>query len=207
MSRISQRVIREQTANPHTHHYGRCSIFIHTNGSSASSTSTRRPLEKSDDHDSAEYPKVLVVSQSETTTGPENIALPSLNTNEEAKYIRTSFRSHADVLETEAATVEAVLEGMRTYHWVHFACHGIQDDKDRSNSRFCLHGGSLTLSKLMSESLPSAQLAVLSACQTAVGDKELPEEAVHLAAGMLNAGYKSVVGTMWSIEDDTAPTP
>ena len=38
-----------------------------------------------------------------------------------------------------------------------------------------------------------------------MGDEELPEEAIHLAAGMLNAGYKSVVGTMWSIEDETAP--
>ena len=59
----------------------------------------------------------------------------------------------------------------------------------------------------MSESFPpeSTQLAILSACQTAMGDKELPEEAIHLAAGMLNAEYRGVVGTMWSIQDETAP--
>jgi len=68
-----------------------------------------------------------------------------------------------------------------------------------------LHDGRLELSKLMSRSLPHAQLAFLSACQTATGDETLPEEAVHLAAGMLNAGYKSVIGTMWSIGDKDAP--
>ncbi|KAI0082892.1 CHAT domain-containing protein [Irpex rosettiformis] len=57
----------------------------------------------------------------------------------------------------------------------------------------------------MSEYIPSAELAVLSACQTAMGDEELPEEAIHLAAGMLNIGYKSVIGTMWSIYDESAP--
>jgi CHAT domain-containing protein len=30
----------------------------------------------------------------------------------------------------------------------------------------------------------------------------LREEAIHLAAGMLMAGYGSIVGTMWSIGDD-----
>ena len=57
----------------------------------------------------------------------------------------------------------------------------------------------------MKQSFSHAELAFLSACQTAKGDSELPEEAIHLAAGMLMAGYGSVVGTMWSIRDDDAP--
>ena len=51
----------------------------------------------------------------------------------------------------------------------------------------------------------NAELAFLSACQTSVGDMKLPDEAVHLAAAMLAAGCKSVIGTMWSINDDDAP--
>ncbi|KAI0825499.1 CHAT domain-containing protein [Irpex lacteus] len=54
-------------------------------------------------------------------------------------------------------------------------------------------------------SLPDAELAVLSACQTATGDEKLTEEAAHLAAGMLSVGYKSVIATMWSIRDESAP--
>jgi CHAT domain-containing protein len=42
-------------------------------------------------------------------------------------------------------------------------------------------------------------------CQTATGDEHLPQEAVHLAAGMIMAGYPSVIATMWSIKDEDAP--
>jgi len=36
-------------------------------------------------------------------------------------------------------------------------------------------------------------------------DEKLSEEAVHLAAGMLAVGYRGVVATMWSINDDYGP--
>ena len=68
-----------------------------------------------------------------------------------------------------------------------------------------LHDGKLTLSHLMTTSAGNAELAFLSACQTSAGDMRLPDEAVHLAAGMLAAGCKSVIGTMWSINDSDAP--
>lgn len=57
----------------------------------------------------------------------------------------------------------------------------------------------------MQKSLDHAEFAFLSACQTATGDEKLPEEALQLAAGMLMAGYHTVLATMWSIKDDDAP--
>jgi len=69
-----------------------------------------------------------------------------------------------------------------------------------------LSDGLLHLSDIIKEPLPNAEFAFLSACQTATGDESLPEEAIHLAAGMLLAGYRSVVGTMWSIQDNAAPS-
>lgn len=57
----------------------------------------------------------------------------------------------------------------------------------------------------MSKSFKGADIAFLSACQTAAGDEKRPEEVVHLAAGMLMAGYRSVFATMWSIGDADAP--
>ncbi|PPR05580.1 hypothetical protein CVT26_009104 [Gymnopilus dilepis] len=68
-----------------------------------------------------------------------------------------------------------------------------------------LHDGKLEISEIMKKELPKANLAFLSACQTSAGDHNLPEEAVHLAAGMLAAGYRSVVATMWAISDSYAP--
>ena len=37
------------------------------------------------------------------------------------------------------------------------------------------------------------------------GQANVPDEAIHLAAGMLAAGFMSVVGTMWSISDMDGP--
>jgi hypothetical protein len=108
-------------------------------------------------------------------------------------------------LNNEDGSVEAVLQGMKTHGWVHLACHAHQDPVDPTNSAFKLHDGSLALSTMMKHTFKHAEFAFLSACQTATGDDNLPDEAIHLAAGMLFAGYKTVIGTMWSIEDNYAP--
>ncbi|PVF92057.1 hypothetical protein CPB86DRAFT_819960 [Serendipita vermifera] len=63
----------------------------------------------------------------------------------------------------------------------------------------------LTLKEIIKLDLPNADFAFLSACQTTIGDDELSDEAVHITGGMLLAGYKGVVATMWSIQDDLAP--
>ena len=54
----------------------------------------------------------------------------------------------------------------------------------------------------MFKRLPLPELAFLSAngVETACGDERLPGEAAHFAAGMLNVGYRSVVGTMWAVD-------
>lgn len=84
--------------------------------------------------------------------------------------------------------------------------HGIQDVSNPTESALLLAESSrLTLSSIMKLSLPHADLAFLSACQTATGTKKLQEESVHLAAGMLSAGYRAVIATMWSIMDNDAP--
>ncbi|KAF6759267.1 CHAT domain-containing protein [Ephemerocybe angulata] len=86
------------------------------------------------------------------------------------------------------------------------ACHGSQNAKDPLQSRFLFHDGSLELGTIVQRSLKNADLAFLSACQTSTGvDDQIPDEAVHLAAGMLAAGYRRVVATMWSIGDRDAP--
>lgn len=147
------------------------------------------------------FPKTLIVSQPDTPG-----CSPISGTTHEAAIVMSLLDiSATSSLDDEDGTVDAVINGMETHSWVHFACHGIQDRADPLNSAFALYDGRLTLETLMTKYLPNAKLAVLSACQTATGDEELSEEAVHLAAGMLNIGYKSVIGTMWSIFDSIAP--
>ncbi|KAJ7693183.1 CHAT domain-containing protein [Mycena rosella] len=104
------------------------------------------------------------------------------------------------------ATVDSVREGMKKSRWAHFACHGVQDIFNPTKSALLLAGDSrLTLSSIIQLSLQNADLAFLSACQTATGAKNLEDESVHLTAGMLLAGYRGVIGTMWSIMDKDGP--
>ncbi|KAF6751383.1 CHAT domain-containing protein [Ephemerocybe angulata] len=107
--------------------------------------------------------------------------------------------------EGSAITVDQCLENMEQFSSIHLACHASQNAADPLQSRFFLHNGSLDLATIIQRNLKNADLAFLSACQTSTGEEKLPDEAVHLAAGMLAAGYRRVVSTMWSIGDQHAP--
>ena len=120
--------------------------------------------------------------------------------------IRNSPTARTTLLESSVGTVEEVLTLMKDADWVHFACHGIQDAARPTESGLCLADRRrLKLRDIIALSRPHSGLAFLSACQTATGDERLSDEAIHIAAGMLFAGYRGVVGTMWSISDKLAP--
>ena len=108
-------------------------------------------------------------------------------------------------LDGSDATVNRVLAALDSCSWVHFACHGIQDPVLGMKSAFALYDGPLELAEIASKRLSSGQFAFLSACHAASGLKELPGEAMHLAAGLQFAGFPSVIATMWNICDDDAP--
>lgn len=108
-------------------------------------------------------------------------------------------------LDGDNATPDLVLAEMARHDWIHLACHAHQDRKVPVESAFILHQGELSLARIMQKSFTNKGLAFLSACQTAQGDEELPDEAIHLASGMLLAGYPSIIATMWSVMDEDAP--
>ena len=109
------------------------------------------------------------------------------------------------LLEDSDATIESVKVGMKSHGWVHFACHAVQDVDQPLLSGLCLHDGRLELLEIMKEQIPNANFAFISASETSKGDPNLSEEVVHFTAGMLAAGYRGVVGTMWSISDVHGP--
>ena len=146
--------------------------------------------------------KLLAVAQPST---PRQSRLPS--TTLEVAEIRKHLGSHSMMeLGGADATVERVIKGLSHCGWVHLACHGSQNHSDPTKSALMLEDGRLEIGRITRSLLPTtAEFAFLSACQTASGDETLPEEAVHLAAGMLFLGYGSVIATMWSIRDKDAP--
>ncbi|KAF8143203.1 CHAT domain-containing protein [Mycena galopus ATCC 62051] len=102
--------------------------------------------------------------------------------------------------------ISSVQRGMQDSHLVQFTCDRVQNVATPTKSALLVAQSSrLTLSDITELSVPHADLAFFSACQTPTGAMELQEESVHLADGMLLPGYQGVIATMWSIRDNDAP--
>jgi CHAT domain-containing protein len=102
-------------------------------------------------------------------------------------------------------TAEEVLRLLPGANILHLACHGIRSATKPLESGFIMRDKMMEVADLMRMNLSNAHLAFLSACETAEGDMERPDEVLHLAATMLYAGFKSVIGTMWSMGDVDGP--
>ncbi|KAG8863720.1 hypothetical protein FRB96_007557 [Tulasnella sp. 330] len=113
--------------------------------------------------------------------------------------------SDAELMKGQDATHDAVLEQLLTHSWVHLSCHGHQDIQQPFQSRFRLQDKPLHMQEIIRKNLPDADLAFLSACHTATGDRNTPDEGLHLAAAMQFAGFKGVVGTLWAMDDIDGP--
>ncbi|KAJ7645255.1 CHAT domain-containing protein [Mycena polygramma] len=104
------------------------------------------------------------------------------------------------------ATVQVVKADLQQCSWVHLGCHGIQSAGDPMvKSHLKLYEGDLDLETILRLPLPNAQFAFLAACQTAMGDAKMVNEAFHLGGGFMTAGFRSVIGTMWSMNDSDGP--
>ena len=95
------------------------------------------------------------------------------------------------------ATVNEVVSHLSAVSIAHFACHGEQNKKNPLESSLILEDRRLKISRIMQESTLNASLALLCTCETAMGDEELPDKAMHLGTTLLFAGFRGVVATMW----------
>jgi CHAT domain-containing protein len=146
-------------------------------------------------------PKLLVMGQSNDNL--EKARLP--NVREELRRI-DNLGEFVEVLVGEKGNQETVLSRLRQHPWVHFACHGRQEVEPFLSS-FQLYGNErLSLIDLIKARLPNAELAFLSACHSAAIDIHgTPNETIHLAAALRFCGFRSVVGTLWAMEDVDGP--
>ncbi|KAE9406073.1 hypothetical protein BT96DRAFT_1057866 [Gymnopus androsaceus JB14] len=149
-------------------------------------------------HQTSSAPRLLAISQPNTPNAEE---LPS--TVKEVEILQSIHPNLTWLNDTEG-TKDAVLKGIEEHDWVHFACHSEMDMEHPLKSAFLLQDKNLQLVDLLMKPLSHTQLAYLSACRTAASNGNIPDEAVHLAAGMLMAGFQDVVATLWAIGDDDA---
>jgi len=112
-------------------------------------------------------------------------------------------------LDFEASRQTATSEELRRYRYVHFATHGFLDSQRPELSGVVLsmvdeHGrpqdGFLRAHEIFNLKLP-AELVVLSACETGLGQEVKGEGLIGLARGFMYAGAPRVVVSLWSIND------
>lgn len=108
------------------------------------------------------------------------------------------------------ATSERVMSpALRKYQILHFATHGYLDSEHPESSGIVLTmvdrngapvNGLMPLYDIYNLDL-GAELTVLSACQTALGKDVKGEGLVGLTHSFISAGSKSVVASLWKVDD------
>jgi len=98
---------------------------------------------------------------------------------------------------------------MSSYRIVHFATHGLLDDQHPELSGLVLSlvdesgnskDGFLRLNEIYNLRL-TADLVVLSACQTGLGKEVRGEGLIGLTRGFMYAGARSVAASLWKVDD------
>lgn len=146
----------------------------------------------------------LAIGQSNSSNGSEESELQAVSA--ELALVESLIPSSLSFkqISGDEGTADTAIEGLRTHAWVHLACHGNQDLADPFASAFSLKDRPVSLLDIIRAKPENPAFAFLSACHTAVGDEHTPDEVIHLAAGMQFAGFRSVIGTMWAVDDSTA---
>jgi CHAT domain-containing protein/tetratricopeptide (TPR) repeat protein len=134
-----------------------------------------------------------------------------LGSRREAEAVRKNLGPDGVfVAEDYAASRETVLHHpLANYRIVHFATHGVLDESHPERSGLILslfnskgepQDGYLRLSDIYDLKL-SADLVVLSSCDSALGRDLASEGIIGLPSGFFRAGAKSVIATLWKVDD------
>jgi hypothetical protein len=121
----------------------------------------------------------------------------------EREFLRERFPSDLTVIEGGDATMSTVQAAMAQHRWIHLSCHGHQDLNDPSTAGFVLSNGTFSITRISAMHY-TGEYAFLSACKTATGGLNLPDEVITLAAALNYTGYRHVLATLWSVDPTVA---
>ena len=133
-------------------------------------------------------------------------------TRQEAQVIEALFpaNSISESFDFDASRATATSHNLSQYKIIHFATHGLANSVHPELSGIVMSlvdkngnplNGFLRLTDIFNLKL-SADLVVLSACQTGLGQNIQGEGMVGLTRGFMYAGAKRVVVSLWSVDDE-----
>ncbi|WP_445313941.1 CHAT domain-containing protein [Microcoleus vaginatus] len=146
-----------------------------------------------------------------------NLQLSRLKfTRQEAQIIQALVpaNSRTESLDFEASRAVATSPNLSQYKILHFATHGLANSAHPELSGIILSlvdekgnplNGFLRLTDIFNLKL-AANLVVLSACQTGMGQIVQGEGMVGLTRGFMYAGAQRVVVSLWSVDDEGTAT-
>lgn len=142
--------------------------------------------------------------------GNPNLGDPAYNLRyaaREAKEVAETFPGSAVYVGAQATKRRAVSLSPE-FDILHFAVHGVLDEKHPLDSGLLLAGGKNGVGKLTAREIFSLRLkadtVVLSACDTGLGKVTRGDEVIGLTRAFLYAGASSVVTTLWRVDDRTS---
>ncbi|MDO8366254.1 MAG: CHAT domain-containing protein [Saprospiraceae bacterium] len=143
--------------------------------------------------------------QREEAVRRELSALPF--SGEEIFRAKKHFGKKSVVLTGKEASKQKFLESVARFSILHLATHGKANHQEGDFSYLAfasddenVENGLLSVGELYNLSL-NADLVLLSACETGIGEQQRGEGVVSLARAFAFAGAKSIVATLWSVND------
>jgi len=169
----------------------------------------------------AQYKLTPDTNQPDNVKGAKRVKLRSGKSLDELPYSAVEIRRIGELfrsrdLQTTILRRSAASEGrikqlkLEEYKYLHFAVHGLLAyeviDVGEPSLALSVGGngdnGFLTASEVMGLRL-NAELAVLSACDTALGEYHPGEGYANLARAFMSAGAESVIVSQWAVEDQS----
>ncbi len=172
--------------------------------------SARLILQKSSKTDITSMPSIFLCAP---IVFPEKDHLNELPGSElEVKKIDSLFKSKQfrSSLFTNTDANEMLIKSgsLKNFKLIHFATHGIVDEKNAELSRIFLQtssngeDGNLFAGEIYNLSL-QADLVTLSACQTGLGKISKGEGVIGLSRALVYAGAKNIIVSFWSVADES----
>jgi len=153
-------------------------------------------------------PSAGILGSARQRTEPESIqgilgvysnALPTAHVEIEQAI---GWFKEAKVIEATSKARDGILQQLATWPTLHFACHSKADPVTPLEGGLRLdRDAQISVRDLLVSDILSSQMVVLSACETGVPGKELPDEAISLPTALMQAGAVSVISSMWAVPD------